>query len=126
MKLPEQQKGRAHLRYINERASAILQNKFDFKGGNWHECIRMALKEHREYLVRCCEERNKIEAEKTPRCDGCGTLLEPDDIFHYVSYCHDCFQREYIDRAVNDKPKGRPPGCYCPVANQVPSRRLCL
>jgi len=89
---PEQLKGREHITRINEVAMAIFSKRFNFKGGCWFECIRQALKDHREYLIKCVEERKRIEAESAKHCDDCGIELDADDIFHYVSICHSCYQ----------------------------------
>jgi hypothetical protein len=43
-KVPEQLKGRDHLKYINERAVAILMREHNWESGNWFNCIRQALK----------------------------------------------------------------------------------
>jgi len=91
MKLPEQKKGREHLAHIHEAAMA-LYGKTNFEGGCWFACLKQAMKDHREYLIKCVEERKRIEAESTKRCDDCGIELDADDIFHYVSICHSCYE----------------------------------
>jgi hypothetical protein len=134
MKPPEQLKGREHMRYINERAVAILMKDHNWEKGNWFNCIRKALKEHREYLIKCVEERKRIESEQKPpvkHCEGCGTELDQMDIFHYVDYCHGCWKARYVDSVcvnlsqATGRPIGRPPGCHAPVKPR-PQRGLCL
>ena len=105
----EQLKGREHLEYIREQAVAILLKKWNCQSGHWYECIRDALREHREYLIKCVEERKKIESEQIKKCDSCKTLLDDEDIYKYVSYCHSCWKRIYVDSACVHYPvKPRP------------------
>ena len=108
MKLPEQKKGKAHIKYINGAAETIL-SKNGWKGGCWFACIRQALKEHREYLIKCIEEQRRIEAESTKHCDDCGNELDADDIFHYVSLCHSCYQAKLEYDCSQRRQFGRPP-----------------
>lgn|ERR1035437_343660 len=129
-KVTEQLNGRDHLRYINERAVSILQKEHDWKRGNWFNCIRKALKEHREYLISCVEERKRIEAEqpKQPKqCSSCGTELDGYDIFNYVDYCHGCWKTKYVDSVcVATRPMNRPSGCCELKLKPRPSLGLCL
>ena len=97
MKKPEQLPNKEHRQYIQNRAVSIWSKQFNLEGGKWFECIRLALKEHREYLAQCVEERVRIRREQDKHCEDCGTPLDQMDIYHYVSYCHNCFKVKYVD-----------------------------
>ena len=101
----EQLFGKDHIKYINENAVGIF-SKLNWESGKWPSCIRESLLQHRIYLIKCVEERKKIKSDKLKVCEKCGVELDEIDISHYVSYCHRCFKRKYID-AVCVKPRPR-------------------
>ena len=125
MKLSEQRKGREHLVFIQERALTLLRSKYNWKHGNWFTCIREALQEHREYLIRCVKEREKIKKERKKEvceiCEVCETPLTSHDVSCYLSLCHDCWKKKYVDAACAISPKKQRP-----VAKPRPVRGLCL
>ena len=96
MKKSEQLPSRQHIIYINECAMALF-SKLNFEKGKWFDCLKEALRQHREYLIRCVEERKKIEAERLPNCEICGFPMSQIDVWNYVSYCHPCWKKKYVD-----------------------------
>lgn len=97
MTITPQKKGKLHIDYIKGLAIAYWA-KLNWKPGTYPQCLRDAMKEHREYIVKCENERRKIAVgkrrvaiERIPKCKECFTPLEQNDLFHYGMYCRDCF-----------------------------------
>ena len=100
MIITPQKKGKSHIAYINEIAISYWA-KLDFKRGCYAQCLRDAMKEHRDYLIACLKKRRNINQEHKRefqcRCEDCFTPLEQNDIFHYGMRCHGCFQERFAD-----------------------------
>lgn len=110
MTVMQQQKGRSHINYIRDLA-IVYWSDLDWKEGMYPTCLRDAMKEHRDYLIRCAEEQRKIAVEKTHRCKDCMTPLGHSDLFHYGYYCRDCFACRMNNEVRDD---------YYPVPPQIP------
>lgn len=94
MTITPQKKGKAHIDYIKEIAIAYWA-KINWLTGMYPQCLRDAMKEHREYLIECENEQRKIAREQIQsrmKCRECFTMLEEVDIFHFGNLCRDCFQ----------------------------------
>lgn len=92
----QQQKGRKHKEHINQVAiSHWVKSNWDI--GAYPQCLRDAMRDHRNYLISCIKERKKIQAERMPRCQHCMTPLTSNDIFHYGQSCHDCFRMQHLE-----------------------------
>jgi len=128
MTITEQKKGRHHIDYIKEIAIAYWA-KMNWKDGMYPTCLRDAMKEHREYLIRCHNEKIKIAQEqrraavsRMPKCKECFTPLDQNDLFHYGMYCRDCFHSRMNGEAVDMV-------SHCggiPIPRRIPKPRLNL
>lgn len=125
MTITEQKKGRAHIDYIREIAIAYWA-KMNWKDGFYPVCLRDAMKEHRDYLIRCLEEKQKIareqQRERMPKCKECFTPLDQNDLFHYGMCCRDCFHAR-----MNGEMTERMVRCDgIPIPPRIPKPRLNL
>jgi len=108
MIITQQKKGKRHIDYINELAVAYWA-KLDFTDGMYCTCLRDAMKEHREYLIRCVEEQRRIDLESKRTCRDCLTPLDQHDFFHYGLMCRDCFTCRMNNEVHDDEHAPIPP-----------------
>lgn len=46
-----QPKGKAHIKYIHEKAKEIYQTLYQCNEAHWIDALQLAMKEHRSYLI---------------------------------------------------------------------------
>jgi len=93
----KQLKGKEHKHYIYSLAFEIWEKEFKWVNAELDDCIRLALKRHRESLP--AEEYVKPpmlpKSTKPKKCEDCGRDLVQSEVFHYTNKCVICWRKGF-------------------------------
>jgi len=90
-KIIEQKKGLDHVHYIFDVAMEILEKEFKWVDNDLDDCLKLAMKRHRENLP-------KMEANENKKCKRCGADISIKGLYHCndSAYCIICWKKTFL------------------------------
>lgn len=98
----QQKKGKEHKHYIYSLAFEIWEKEFRWQN-ELDDCIKLALKRHRESLpAEACGKPPIIPKFHKRKCKNCGGDLDQTEIVHYSSQCVMCWRKGWNHPEMNN------------------------